>query len=379
MKTNKVIKQSKVSKIKILMLFGVVLALLMLPLTFNGGFDLGFNFIDEVYAEKSGSGGGHGGKGTSGGGGQGQQGFMGGKSIDEKVFRGGKSTLSVDDDSDRPPWAGGNKELNPHRGNPNPTPGVKKGDDYGDLWVVVRDPLTGEPILVNGEYQVCLDTACTQIVITVEGELPEGVDAAEVEFGRANIVRSPDKVTEKALDEVISKLEVATTVTLDTAGRLVIDGVTVDSPLENLALYIAIMKADPVLQPFIDKLPEPLPMVAVGALAGAADKTGTVTVDFVAYFNVLADIVDKGEFVDYSAFDYSRDVVYSGDITYFVQDPVTGDVTTVTEPILEAVFGGESYTWDSNVGISDFAQAVDDALQVIEFTHTQVHVAEPTM
>ena len=362
----------KVSFVKVLMLFGAVLALMVLPLKFDSWVNDGENFVDEVYAQEQG---GHqgqgGGKGAAGGGGG--QGQKGGKSLEDQIFRGKDALAAEDDDSDRPAWAGGSKELNPHRGDPNPTSGTKMGGDYGDLWVVVRDAVTGEPLLINGEYQVCLDAGCTEVVLTVGGELPEGVDAAEVEFGRANVVRSPDKVTDHALDELIAKLTTGSVVTLDAAGRLIIDGATVDSPLENLALYIALMTNDPALQPVLDKLPAPLPVVVAGALAGTADKTGTVTIDFVAYFNVIAGIVENGEYVDFSAIDYSRDDQYSGDITYFVQDPVTGVVTEVTESIMNAVFGGVSYTSSSGAGITDFTQMVDDAVQMIDFVHTQIH------
>jgi hypothetical protein len=365
----------QISLAKVLLLCGAVLALLVLPLRFDTGVNDGVNFVDEVYAQGQG---GHqgqgGGKGVPGGQGKG---FMGGKSLEDQLFRGKDALAAEDDDSDRPPWAGGSRELNPHRGDPNPTPGIKKGSDYGDLWVVVRDPLTGEPLLINGEYQVCLDAGCTEVVLTVEGELPEGIEAAEVEFGRANVVRSPEKVTDHALDEVLAKLTAATVVTLDEAGRLVIDGTTVDSPLENLALYIALMTNDPALDPVLNKLPEPLPVVVAGALAGTADKTGTITIDFVTYFNVIAGIVENGEYVDYSAIDYSRDDQYSGNITYFYQDPVTGVVTEVTEPIMDAVFDGVSYTSSSGAGVTDFAQMVDDALQVIDFVHTQIHTETP--
>jgi len=369
----------KVSFVKVLTLFGAVLALMVLPLKFDSWVNDGENFVDEVYAQGQG---GHqgqgGGKGAAGGGGGGQ-GQKGGKSLEDQIFRGKDALAAEDDDSDRPAWAGGSKELNPHRGDPNPTSGTKKGGDYGDLWVVVRDAVTGEPLLINGEYQVCLDAGCTEVVLTVGGELPEGTEAAEVEFGRANVVRSPDKVTDHALDELISKLTVASVVTLDEAGRLVIDGATVDSPLENLGLYIALMTNDPALDPVLDKLPAPLPVVVAGALAGTADKTGTVTIDFVAYFNVIAGIVENGEYVDFSATDYSRDDQYSGDITYFYQDPVTGVVSEVTEPIMDAVFDGVSYTSSSGAGITDFTQMVDDALQVIDFVHTQIHTETPDL
>jgi len=370
----------KVSFVKVLTLFGAVLALMVLPLKFDSWVNDGENFVDEVYAQGQG---GHqgqgGGKGAAGGGGGGGQGQKGGKSLEDQIFRGKDALAAEDDDSDRPAWAGGSKELNPHRGDPNPTSGTKKGGDYGDLWVVVRDAVTGEPLLINGEYQVCLDAGCTEVVLTVGGELPEGTEAAEVEFGRANVVRSPDKVTDHALDEVLAKLTAASVVTLDEAGRLVIDGATVDSPLENLGLYIALMTNDPALDPVLDKLPAPLPVVVAGALAGTADKTGTVTIDFVAYFNVIAGIVENGEYVDFSATDYSRDDQYSGDITYFYQDPVTGVVSEVTESIMDAVFDGVSYTSSSGAGITDFTQMVDDALQVIDFVHTQIHTETPDL
>jgi len=330
-----------------------------------------FSFLSTANAAEDSSSGHKGGnpgagKGTPRSGGQGAD--KGKKDI-TKVLGGGE-----DSDSDRPEWAGGSKELNPHSGTPNPTPGIKKGGDYGDLWVVVRDPVTGAPILVDGEYQVCVDPACTTTVLTVDGELPEGTaDVAEVELGRANIVRSPDKVTDKALDTVLTKLTSATTVTTDMAGRLVIDGVTIDSPLENLALYIALMTSDPKLTPVLDKLPADTTSLAASLLAAGSDKTGSITIDYVVYGNVIMDIVENDVFYNYGTFDYNRDTTYSGTITYYVQ-AADGTITQVTKPILEAVFGGESYVSTDGAGISDFVQAADDALQVIEFTHTEVHI-----
>jgi len=302
------------------------------------------------------------------------RGGQGGTGSGGQMGKGAAKVLdAADDDSDRPAWAGGDKELNPHRGTPNPTSGTKKGDAYGDLWVVVRNPVTGEPILVGGEYQVCLDAACTETVLTVGGELPEGVTAAEVELGRSNVVRSPEKVTQHALDEVLTKLTSATSVTLDSAGRLMIDGATVDSPLENLALYIALMTGDSKLTPeLLAKLPGDTSALAASLLAGGADKTGEITLDFLVYFNVITGITDTGTYVDYGTFDYDRATTYSGEITYFVQ-AADGTVTEVTKPILEAVFNNEPYTSADGAGASDFTQAADDALQMIEFIHTQIH------
>lgn len=331
-----------------------------------GGFDLGGQ---AVAAEGGGGQGAHGankgGRGTHGAN-QGGQGTRKGMS---------KVLGSEESDSDRPVWAGGSKELNPHRGTANPTPGTNKGDTYGDLWVVVRDPVTGEPILVNGEYQVCLDPSCTQTVLTVDGELPEGVVPAEVELGRTNVARSPSKVFEKSLDTVISQLESASTVWIDDAGRLVIDGETVDSPLENLALYKAIMTNDPSLTPVLSKLqalPGNLLDLAASLLAAGSDKTGTITIDYVVYLNEIMGITTNDTYFNFAGFDYNRDTTYDGTISYYVQDS-SGNVTLVTKPILEAIFNNVSYTSSSGSGVTDFVQAAEDALRVIEFTHTEVH------
>ena len=169
--------------------------------------------------------------------------------IETRILRGkGERVIIIieeDDDSDRPDWAGGSKELNPHRGDGNLSPGTTKGDLYGDLVYLLRDPVTGLPIEVDpvtglpieegeGVYAACLDTACEAYEPIIDGEIPAG--AIEVDFGRTNIMRAPDSVLQHSLDEVLSKLEAANTIETDEAGRLVLDGATIDSPLENLAL-----------------------------------------------------------------------------------------------------------------------------------------------
>jgi len=296
------------------------------------------------------------------------------KGSEGKGIKGGKKgmqdILEADDDSDRPDWAGGAKELNPHRGDPNPTPGVEKGGMYGDLFIVVRNPVTGAPILVDGEYQICLDAACTETVLTVDGEVPEGVTVIEVDFGRASVVRSPEKVTQHALDEVLAAISAATTVTLDPAGRLVIDGKTVDSPLENLALYIAILTGDPKLTDDIRaKAPAAAGDLVAAMLAGGADKTGTITLDFLVYQNVIMGITEADEYFDYSSFVYDRsshDELYS---YFYMSGDTVLSATVNLKDFLEA-------TQPSLTGVSGatlFTIAADDSLQLIDLIHTQIH------
>ena len=329
----------------------------------------------------------------------------GGKGGVKDVLRGeGERVPGPGADSDAPPWAGPNATgTNPHQqggGKPGGA-GSKKGDVYGDMWVVLRD-VNGVPILVkwtdsnedgiNDTQVICtspstgcfvqpLDSDGNPIPLDAEGAPLDETATQEVDLGRLNVGRAPSTVSQHSLDEAISAISSATSLTLDTSGRLVVDGTAIDSPLENLALYVAIMTNDPKLASIEDKLRALYDAnhitymdLASSLLAGAADKTGEITTDLVAYMNVILGIspMTADNHIDYTTFDYNRDTTYSGDITYYVQK-TDGTVVSVTEPILQAVFDGQSYTSDSGMGIADFAQAADDALEVIDFVHTQIH------
>lgn len=122
----------------------------------------------------------------------------------------------------------------------------------------------------------------------------------EVDFGRTSVVRSPVVVLEQALEEAVSKLATAQCTTLDPAGRLVntseIDGeilsATIDSPLENLAIYRQLMLTGDLGA--LIELPDPnvLNMAARG-VGAAADKAGNVTVDQVVYLNQIMGLSDQ--------------------------------------------------------------------------------------
>lgn len=153
------------------------------------------------------------------------------------------------------------------------------GTLYGDLYVILRD-VDGVPMLAdNGCIQpissvdayVSIPTNGDPLVIYVDaGEpfaLPTYTDSAgdlvecelteematwvqTVDFGRLNLGRAPYSVIAHAFDEAINKMNVAQTITIDPAGRLVLTvpdeegdyvAKTIDSPAENLALYIKMM------------------------------------------------------------------------------------------------------------------------------------------
>lgn len=172
----------------------------------------------------------------------------GGGSSLKGMRKGGRDILDLlsdDEDSDRPDWAGqSGNEGKPGGGNAGSE--RDKGDLYGDLVILQRndDGSLVTTTLDNGDvvtYAIASDGSLIEII---NGEIPEGADVQEVEFGRLNIARAPDKVLDHSLLEALSKLDggiLGEDITLDPSGRLTIDGVTIDSPLENLALYEALL------------------------------------------------------------------------------------------------------------------------------------------
>lgn len=396
----------------------------------------GMGLIDSAHAQGQGEGQGQGGgQGAGGsGGGQGGGGGGSGQSDDHGELqdllrgsgRGGAST-TVDEDSDRPVWAQGNREENPHsRGGGQPAgSGTSRGDLYGDLYVILRDE-NGVPILLtlpSGDQVVQpVDADGNPIPLNDEGEPIDEAAAAlvqEVEFGRLSAGRSPAQVLDHALAEALTSLASiyvldennqiviadGASITQDTAGRLVItvDGVskTIDSPLENLALYADLLATGSIetvvtfsyvndsgetvyVTQQVAIVPEVDFNLAAALLAAAADKTGSISLDLVAYQNSVLDVntVVDGTTVawyDYSSFTYDRADTYADQEVTYLQQVTQPDgsiiYVPVTESVLDAVFGGADGVFDASTenvissNIDGFATAADDALQVIEFVH----------
>ena len=336
--------------------------------------------------------GGQGGHGASGG---------GSKSLEGSVLK------EPDEDSDRPVWAGvkGGKAGG---GTKPPGAGSKKGDLYGDLYVLIRDQVTGtaETEVINGviypkvqAYTVDPATGALVLVPGVSiprdpetGDLIAGIYVpSEVEFGRLSVGRAPSKVTDHSLVEALSKLSTAPIemISLDAAGRLVIttivDGVPVekaiDSPLENLALYKAIANltdtertisvtdtatdgAGTVTYTWVVPEAINIDLLKASLLAAAGDKYGTISLDTVMYINPIVGVTD-----DLSSFDYNRQDVY-GDMVVTILIKQDDGVTYVATPvnIYETVFNSTAYV-SPITGAADFAVATNDALQVLEFVH----------
>ena len=366
---------------KLLLAGGTMFAMLAVPMAVNTvtGLDLGVissaQAAEDGGAKKGSTNKGGAKKGAANKGGQ-------GKGAD-KIFRAEPS-----EDSDRPVWAGVKGGKSGGGGKPAGA-GSKKGDLFGDMVVLLRDA-NGVPILtVDGLVQVIayvydasgnlvpLKDASGNLVIipyNAEGDLLPTVTVggvtydvygAEVELGRLSVGRAPTKVLQHSLDEALSKLTAAgAVITLDSTGRLVVNGVTIDSPLENLALYLDYMKDGSIAGVTL-----PAGFNPASLFAAAADKTGTITVDTVVYMNSILGINTGTTYYDFSTTNYDRATTWST-ATATVLVLKDGVYVPTVVNLYEAVFSSTNWVDPTAVGgADDFAAAANDYLQVIEFVH----------
>ena len=298
--------------------------------------------------------------------------------------------------------------------------------DYSDLFVLYRDA-NGVPILTP---ELCQQPIAKEVFpdcdVTAEGDclipvdpltctvLPEyAIYTQEVEFGRTSVVRSSDEVINAQLEEALLSLNTAGCISLDPAGRLVyssvINGVTethtIDSPLQNLAIYRELMmKGDASQIPLQGK---PWLDMATRALGAAVDKTGKVSVDMVIYLNQILGLTEavppaplakecidvreevKGSMETVQKCFLTSDYTYNrtqnflslpsppyipagspqaGWFEYLYED-TPGIYMIKQGPILDAVpeLMAEQTLESSKIG--GFAQAADDTRAVIEFMH----------
>ena len=321
---------------------------------------------------------------------------------------------------------GGGRPDNPGSGNgkgqgggrpDNPGGGSDKGDLYGDQYILLRDlnpsdgggngepvlDANGQPILVGSDGSLIffeLDPA------TGDYEIPaDKVDLVqEVDLGRANVARAPDSVMEKSLNEAMNKIMAATVVDTDAAGRITTDGVAIDSPLENLALYQYLMTAGgqqswtAVQNYWPDQIAALSNWDPSSLLAAAFDKFNPVTMDAVLYENTTLGVNQvTGNTIDYfdftldggEAYNYSREARWSDTYIQWYENLDDDAELELVEPtsVYDAVFGGQEWSDEylqsdgstqpvTNAGMNDFAQAVEDARAVIYFMHENLGAIE---
>lgn len=287
------------------------------------------------------------------------------------VMMKGQGGPGEDSDSDRPIWAGVKGGKAGAGGKPAGG-GTKKGDLYGDLWVVLRNA-DGVPILNAAGQVQPIDANGNLIPLDAEGAPIDASLTQEVEFSRLSVARAPSKVLTHSLTEAITKITApGAVVTLDAAGRIAVNGTTIDSPLENLALYKAVMTNT---LPANVKAVLPTNLAAASLLAAAADKTSTLTVDTVSYLNSFLGIntVTNGvttAYYDFSGVNYDRYATYKDATATVLVLQANGTYVPTTVNIYTTLFSGS--TWvdpTATGGADDFAAEANDALRVIQFVH----------
>ena len=326
-------------------------------------------------------------KGGQGQGGQGQGGQGGGSSTHGTPGKGLSGHVFEEDegpsDEAKGPKYGGGKATT---GKPG-SAGTKKGDEYGDLWVILRDA-NGVPILNADGFVQPIDKDGNLIPLDSAGAPLNETLVQEVELGRTNVGRSPTKTLDKSLSEAVKAINEGDSVSLDSSGRLVItkDGVasTIDSPTENLALYKALMTTgtlpgvtDPSklasLSYLVDgaKTADDL-KAAAGFLAGATDKEGVLNIDEIVYLNKILGIPgtitgpDGKTYVDFSTFSYDRQSVYGSVTAQVLVETSPGVFTVQTVNVYDTVFGSKQ---DTGTGIDGFTQSADDDRAVLLYLH----------
>ena len=222
-------------------------------------------------------------------------------------------------------------------------------------------------------------------------------------FGRLSVARSPQDVLDAAYAEAMAAINnlSAIEITTDPAGRIqvTLEGAlegdddivkTIDAPLENLALYQAIMKdgylaglttkAEALLTGNLANLVDDGPTshadmdIAAALLAGAADKFGSISLDVVINLNTLLGINTPSGYFDFSGYIYSRETSYSTtDATLLLPEPDA--VTPISSLVYRkvSIFGAEPPVFmDPQAETMDargFTQAADDALRTIFYIH----------
>ncbi|MCB1037283.1 MAG: hypothetical protein KDD47_25865, partial [Acidobacteria bacterium] len=331
------------------------------------------------------------------------------------------------------------------------------GDEFGDLYIIERDG-NGEPILdANGCTQpIAADCAYVPLLwwempktpgssglepaigldITIEEDDPCDVDFAaaeeigalprEVEFGRLSVARAPGRVLEHSYTEAITRINEAWNFDKDPAGRMMLlattdrdhDGTdetlkwfTIDSPLENLALYQTLMLQGcfvdltaeaslllaargyghlvPVAPP--DTLDSEDLLQAASFFAAAADKSGLISLDAVintnSFIGVNQDPTGTGpiEYFDFGDFEFSRQETYPPTLRSLLLGPTAGCTGTrlcytpqlrsigneVPFQTAQVCRGGVDVTgMDAHYGGANwFAEAAENSRAVIDFVH----------
>ena len=231
-----------------------------------------------------------------------------------------------------------------------------------------------------------------------------------VDLERLNLARTNEDVIASKLSDVQQKLEQGTSITLESTGRISIDGVPIDAAPENTAIYQSLMTTGtiPGLPASMAGPPAvigPAPTspgsnsqfdaweLAAMAIGAAASKSTPITIDTVEYYNQIigfppatgasgtspyvspwgvhfvastdpdtgAPMPDGRQLVDYSGFSYNRSETFKGSVTWLDVPTMTWKVSKITDVVPFTNLSSYPEIGDHTLyGVTAFAQLADD-------------------
>lgn len=280
-----------------------------------------------------------------------------------------------------------------------PVPGVAPRTnplDGRDVWVI---PLQGEWI------EDPVDPLPVEAIEPCDPQPQYAMFVAETELERLNLTRTSEEVLARKIKDVETKLRSASTVSLDPAGRLSADGVSLDAAPEYAAIYESLMTTGVVPGLDFADIDHDAWELAAVAIGTAASKSVPITVDTVQYYNRIVgftaadadawdalsflrsadpdpatsmpgDVLPASErFVDHSGFTYNRADTFVGAVTWLDVASLTWHVDRILDVVpwtnLQATGGLSDDEVDQRTltGVTAFAQMADDARAVINYLH----------
>ncbi|HUX70353.1 MAG TPA: DUF4214 domain-containing protein, partial [Cellulomonadaceae bacterium] len=245
---------------------------------------------------------------------------------------------------------------------------------------------------------------------------------SEVVLERLNLARTTDTVIETKLADVTTKFLLASTINLESTGRISNDGTPIDASPENAAIYQSLMKTGTI--PGLPASPTtiPGPPASIGPAGGtgsnsqfdawelaamnigaAASKSTPLTLDAVEYYNRMigfptpadptasppvpeyvspwgvsfvrsenpdsagTEMTTGEQFVDYTGFTYNRSQTFKGSVTWLDVASLEWKVSKITDVVpftnlSDSTIGNRTLT-----GITAFAQLADDVRALCNF------------
>ncbi len=178
-------------------------------------------------------------------------------------------------------------------------PGLASEENPTDGRMVWRIPLMGEiglPVVDEEEVEVC------------DPQPDYAMYVSEVELERLNLVRAPDRVIDKKLEDLRARLEAADTITLDAAGRITTDitgdvddagdpipPATVDASPDQAAIFYSIMTTGEI--PGLGSSPAEVGgfdawELAAAGVGAAASKPAEINIDTIEYYGRISSVID---------------------------------------------------------------------------------------